>query len=113
MSASQTEYLTAYRALDRLFKETGVDEFAILLGAMDIDRGDNRPMDPRMWEYWEEASKDASGVDVLLNFLSIYAGHLTPPPLEFDALLGQLKNRSSSAYKLLVGYWQDARSTAP
>ncbi len=106
MSTSDNEYLRAYSTLEGLYKDTGLNELAILLGAMDINRGDGKPMDPRMLEYWEKASESAAGVDALVEFLALYARNLTPPPRDFEAFIRVLADRASPVRSAAMGYWK-------
>jgi len=110
MTASEAKYLTAYDVLDHLYKKNGLEELAILLGAMHVNGADGKPMDLRMLEYWEQASAKDSGVDAIVGFLRIYAAHLTPPAPAFVAFIQSLADQSSEARGVAAACWQASLS---
>jgi len=59
----QQAYLAMLGFLDGLQKRTNSDDLAVILGSMDINLFDSKPMDPALWNDWLNAIKQIISVD--------------------------------------------------
>ena len=56
-------YLAMFRFLDGLQKRTNSDDLACILGSMDINAFDSKPMDPALWNDWIDAIKQIISIE--------------------------------------------------